>query len=108
MSEDIKSSTPDLSKILNLIMENPRLIEEISALAKRGEETAATVSEPVSDSETVETASEPTYPEPKRERTRERRAQLMSALKPYLSNERQKALDSMMTFADVLETMRGR
>ena len=104
MSDEARGA-PDLSRIVNLIMENPKLIEEISALAKGD-------GEPVSDkpqaSESEARASSPTYAEEKRSDGRERRAQLLSALKPYLSGERQKAIDSMMTFADIIDSMRGR
>ena len=111
MSEETKNGTPDLSRIVNLIMENPKLIEEISALAKQSEnenENESSDASTEAKAESVAVSAEPTYTESKRGSTRERRAQLLSALKPYLSGERQKAIDSMMTFADVLDTMRGR
>ncbi|MBR2930626.1 MAG: hypothetical protein IKC32_05290 [Clostridia bacterium] len=105
MSEEIKGKTPDLSRIVNLIMENPKLIEEISALAKSEEQKS---SEPEEQTENTATSVEPTYESSNSRSSRERRAQLLSALKPYLSGERQKAIDSMMTFADVFDAMRGR
>lgn len=95
---DERRSTPDISKIVSLIMENPHIIEEISALA--GAETEAPRVE-------EKTESIPTYKEAQTP-SRERRAQLLSALKPYLSGERQKAVDSMITFADIFDTMRGK
>jgi len=111
MSEEKKSTSPDLSRIINVIMENPKLIEEISALAKAEEEktfdeSAKEVSAPA-PAEAV-SVSEPTYSNQNNDGVRARRSQLFSALKPFLSNERQKAVDSMMTFADILDTMRGR
>ena len=68
MSEENKSGTPDLSRIINLIMENPKLIEEISALAKSdGEE-----SEKLEPTEiaTATDASNGTYSEKKRDGAR--------------------------------------
>ncbi len=104
MSEETRVA-PDLSRIVKLIMENPKLIEEISALS--GGDSGSPSEEPAaSESKTQE--SVPTYVEPKSPNGRERRAQLLSALKPYLSGERQKAIDSMMTFADIIDSMRGR
>ncbi len=111
MSEEVKNGTPDLSRIVNLIMENPRLIEEISALASKSKsEDTPKISEPepVVSEESAAISVEPTYTSANNRISRERRSQLLSALKPYLSSERQKAIDSMMTFADVFDTMRGR
>ena len=106
MSEKAKGGTPDLSRIVSLIMENPGLIEEISALAKKSEDEEAPPEENVQATE--KTVAEPTYTQRDSRGSRERRSQLLSALKPYLSSERQKAIDSMMTFADVFDTMRGK
>ena len=99
MSEEIKG-TPDLSRIISVIMENPALIEEISALATKTKEN---------DTEELgEGEATPTVAEVNTRDTHGRREQLLSALKPYLSNERQKAIDSMITFAEILDTVRGR
>ena len=108
------SGTPDLTRVINLIMENPALIEEIAALAKKDnarEETDSTAS-PVAEAEAVsasaqvpsgERASEAVVATP---RGRSPRNELLGALKPYLSNERAKAIDSMMTIADIFDMMR--
>ena len=111
MSEEAKGGTPDLSRIVSLIMENPKLIEEISTLAKKDAENAktkASLPEPAPSEDSASVSAEPTYTAKDGRGSRERRSQLLSALKPYLSSERQKAIDSMMTFADVFDTMRGR
>ena len=95
----------DLSKVVNLIMENPHLIEEISKLAKGGDTPDA------STAPTEETAGAPTqpreatYPKPD---SRGKRHELLSAMKPYLSKERAKAIDSMITIADILGLMKER
>ena len=100
----------DISTVISVIMENPKLIEEISALvstkeaqnepnenisAKPAEETVAPVEE-----------SLPTYAAPAYNRGS--RAQLLGALKPYVSKERAKAIDSMLSIADILDMMRAR
>ena len=98
MSEEIKS-TPDISRIISVIMENPELIEQISALAaEKQEETPQKDEKP---EEIVSTATIPTGAG-----IHNRREYLLAALKPYLSDERQKAIDSMMTFADILDAVR--
>ena len=102
----------DLSKVIGLIMENPALIEQISNLAKQ-----ATVEKKTDEqSEPMEEASLPKEPEePKTEPTyspiinhRNNRAQLLGALKPYVSKERAKAIDSMISIVDILDMMKAR
>jgi len=104
------SETPDVSKIVSLIMQNPSLIEQISNLAK--EEGA------IPEEEAKEVAQEPTIPEPKAEPTnaaeasvepkRLHRARLLEAMKPYLSESRSHAIDSMISIVDILEMMNKR
>ena len=98
MSEEIKG-TPDLSRIISVIMENPSLIEEISALASKKEEDSSEKADAAEPTASAESHSVDLH---------SRREQLLSALKPYLSSERQKAIDSMMTFAEILEAVRRR
>ena len=101
----------DLSKIVNLIMQNPKLIEEISALAKNYQNTSTELSE-MTPAEKKEAPSDEavvkndTYALPKPKRSR--RGELLSAMKPYLSNERAKALDSVLTIAEILDLMKER
>jgi|GEM_PF-2810466 len=102
MSEEVKG-TPDISRIISVLMENPELIEQISALAaEKKEEEEPTPAPP--EEERTETVSASAKPEASS--IHSRREQLLSALKPYLSDERQKAIDSMMTFADILDAVR--
>ncbi len=90
----------DISKIVSLIMENPQLINEIKALAEKNEsrETPQTPKQ-----ETAETSSLPTYQDSE---ITSRRRQLLGALKPYLSSERAKAIDSMLTIGDIIDIAR--
>lgn len=101
-----EGSSPDLSRIINIIMENPRLIEEISALAKASDEGgSASVSEPPRE----EVRAEPVAAQKSEPRVGTgRRGELLGALKPYLSPERAKAIDSMMTIAGILDAMKAR
>lgn len=104
----------DLGKVIGLIMENPQLIEQISSLArqksdtpKATEQTTGNVSNENIATEEVSTVSAPpTYQA--RGSSRGNRAQLLGALKPYVSQERAKAIDSMISIADILEMMRAR
>ena len=102
----------DLSKVIGLIMENPALIEQISSLARQSS-TEQKIEEPPKATEEVAVLKEDA--EPKAEPTyspiisqRNNRAQLLGALKPYVSKERAKAIDSMISIADILDMMKAR
>ena len=96
------SDTPDLGRIINLIMENPKLIEEISNLAK-GEGKAAPVARDTVPTEAPRIA-EAASAAPSR--SRKGRGELISLLKPYLSERRATAIDSMVSIAEVLKMMK--
>ena len=100
----MENKTPDLSKIVSAIMENPDLIERISALATEGQksEEATEKGEPIEDA-SVNLAND--APPLKDSSNRKR---LLYAFKPYLSTERAKAIDSMLTIADILGAMKAR
>ena len=93
----------DISRVISLIMENPKLIEEIKSLADKGEadDTAAkdTAVTPVEYEEETEPLSQPIRP-------KRRRQELLTALKPYISEERRKAVESFVTIAEILDMMR--
>ena len=99
----------DLSKIVNLIMENPKLIEEIKGLAGEAKKDDAPKEESQEVNERVaeaqETAGVLTPPESD---ARIKRHELLSALKPYVSKERGRAIESMMSLVDILDMMRSR
>lgn len=105
------SNTPDISRIIQLIMENPGLIEEISNLAKTESEGAIpeTKTEPIAPPE-PETPAVPTAPASVgvSVSNKARRAQLLCALKSYVSEERGRAIDSMLSVAEILEVMKTR
>ena len=109
----MENSSPDLSKIIGLIMENPKLIEEISALAKKSDIKAdeSVVADEVEATESFspkQEESEPTYTPASNTLGREKRSHLLGALKPYISKERGRAIDSMISIADMLDMMRSR
>ena len=91
----------DLSKIVGLIMENPSLIAEIKALAEGGEKEVEKPSE--AKEEPAEAVSVSEAPP-----ARSRRRELLSALKPYLSEERCKAVDQMISLGEILDMMRNK
>lgn len=104
------SSTPDIGKIIQLIMENPSLIEEISKLAgseeqKEVQEASPTISLP-EPTRAEESKTEPAIAAQMPQRAK--RAQLLGALKPYVSSERAKAIDSMISVAEILDMMKAR
>ena len=94
-------STPDLSRIVNLIMQNPELIEQISALAKSDQAEQAHTEEVIKEeNKTVADVSNT----PRRD-MRSHRHELLSAMKPYLSEGRRSALDSMSSILDIIDVM---
>ena len=97
----------DLSKIVNLIMENPKLIEEIRTLTEKKQDEKED-SEPTEATPTEERKedSAPVINVSTGSVDKSRRRELLSALKPYVSKERAKAIDSMLSIADVLEIMK--
>ncbi len=102
------SDTPDLSRIVNMILENPTLVEEISKMARsemQGEPEGETAAAAASAQESVSAAAD--YP-PMAGSRAEKRGMLISALKPYLSESRAKAIDSMVSVAQMLEIMKPR
>ena len=94
----------DLSKIVSLIMENPKIIEEINGLTRATEEAEeASGVESESTPPEINTVTD-TYT--KESPGRARRRDLFLALKPYVSEGRSRAIESMMSIADILDMMR--
>ena len=99
---------PDLSKIVSLIMENPEIIEQIKKLGEQKgeikEETEDTEIEKREEESDVERVSFAASENP----SKIRRKDLFSALKPYVSEERGRAIDTMMSITDILDMMRNK
>ena len=92
----------DVGKVISVLMENPSLIAEISNLVKKEEpseptETTTEVKPEISAPASVSIPS-----------AKSNRTQLLGALKPYLSEPRARAIDSMMTIADIIDMMKAR
>lgn len=110
MSEDGKSM-PDVGKLVELIMKNPQLIEQISNLANadndsNGEVGGNQISEDVIiESEQKSESETASY---NIESDAKKRSRLLYALKPYLSERRAKALDSVMTFGEIFDAMKSK
>ena len=104
----------DVTKIVDLIMKNPKLIEDIRSIAEesgdiekqneKGSEANEDISRESSDSE-ISNKNEENQVHIDKSR---RRAELLSALKPYLSSERGKTIEAMMRITDVLDMMKPR
>ena len=99
------SDTPDLSKIVNLIMQNPHLISEIQALASTADSEEAEAL-PIADE--VEKEAPKMGDSAPRVSKNEKRARLLSAMKPYLREERAKSIDTFLTIADMLDAVRSK
>ena len=101
----------DLGKIVNLIMQNPELIEQIKKLGDKGENTAEASTDDTVGGEGVASDTKEELPasvSTDRTGERSRRRELLCALKPYVSEERGRAIDSMMSIADILDVMRSK
>ena len=101
----------DIGKVIGLIMENPSLIEQISNLARQKdytpeEQQKEPPTEPYKTEQASVTTVKPSYSSTSH--SRGNRTQLLGALKPYVSEERAKAIDSMISIADILEMMKAR
>ena len=88
----------ELSKVVNMIMENPELVEKIRSLGMEKD---------VHEVEKAEIPQEKTAPviSLHNEKSSKRR-ELLSALKSFLSEDRQKSLESIMNVADVFDAVR--
>ena len=97
----------DISKIVGAIMQNPELIGKIKELASSAEppetsgvpDEAETVTHILQNSGEAGVDKEPS-------RADRRRRELLCALKPYVSKERARAIDSMLSFATVFNIIK--
>ncbi len=105
-------STPDLSKVIELIMQNPGIISEIQGLMKSEEAEAeplpAAEKEPAPEPQKIEAPPSVSAGAAPEISAKARRAGLLSAMKPYVSSERAKAIDSMLSISEILEVMKVR
>lgn len=97
------SDTPDLSKIVSLIMQNPSLIEQISALSRQSESTEEKAEK--ADTPPTDTAEPIAKEVSAAPLMRTHRQDLLNAMKPYLSENRRVAIDSMSSILDVIDVM---
>ena len=98
------SDTPDLGKIVSLIMENPDLIARIQGLAKGDGAKEA----PAPSKTEVETVAPQEVSRPAAIDQKEKRNRLLGAMKPYLSGDRARAIDSVMSVVEILDMMKPR
>ena len=92
------ADAPDLSKIVGMIMEHPEIVGQISALLSQPEEGKEAVK--------TEPTAAPVSSIPKSGR-HNNRSRLLGAMKPYLSEGRARAVDTMITVTEILESMKG-
>jgi len=98
----------DLSKIVGLIMENPSLIAEIRALADGETKSDTKPATEKAEPSAAETAAVTETVSSETAAPRSRRRELLSALKPYLSEERCRAVDQMISLGEILDMMRNK
>ena len=97
------ANTPDISRIISLIMENPQLVEQISNLAKADSDESNEKESNTQESVTTSVPPEQTADHNTKSNTR---SQLLRAMKPYLSESRGRAIDSMISISGILDAMR--
>ena len=88
----------ELNKIVGMIMENPELVEKIKAMGTAMNEAKETSKEEIIKSESADV---PTFT-PKRSK----RYELLHSLEGFLSEDRKKSLETMMTIAEVLDSIK--
>lgn len=98
--------TPDLATMVKLIMDNPTIMEQISAMTGKRAESEQPP-EPTVEERADARPSEISTPEPQRSEA-SNRSRLISAMKPYLSENRARAVESMLMVADILGGMKRR
>ncbi len=94
--KESESESADLSKVVSKIMEHPELIEQISGLLSDEKVGENAPTEPA-----VKIQAQPISENP----DGKRRQKLLGALRPYLSKERARLLDSMSAVLDLMEAM---
>ena len=90
----------ELNKIVSMIMENPELIAKIKAMGEAKAES--TVEESVTES----TDEPPKIEVPSFAPRRSKRNEILRSLESFLSEDRKKSLETMMTIADVFDSVR--
>ena len=104
------SESLDLSRVVSLIMQNPELISKISELASTPSSEQSEAEEealPLSDEPTA-LQSEPVALPVREESRHDRRSKLLSAMKPYLSAERSRTIDTMLTVIEMVDSIKRR
>ena len=97
------ASSPDISRIISLIMENPQLVEQISNLAKSETNESKEEAHNPGESTSASVSADPIMDQNIKSNTR---SQLLRAMKPYLSESRGRAIDSMLSISGILDAMK--
>ena len=97
------ASSPDISRIISLIMENPQLVEQISNLAKSETNESKEEAHNPQESTSASVSADPIMDHNAKSNTR---SQLLRAMKPYLSESRGRAIDSMLSISGILDAMK--
>ena len=100
-------SESDVGRIVDLIMQNPKLIEEIRGLAMGDDKSEKTITsgkdDPIAEPDKAEVEGQKEM-----KVIPNRRADLIGAMKPFLSEERGRTLDAMLRIGDVLDLLKAR
>ena len=88
----------ELNKIVNMIMENPELVEKIKAMGTSATEMQNEQREAIPKPEVIDM--------PNNTPKRSKRYELLHSLEGFLSAERKKSLETMMTIAEVFDSVK--
>lgn len=105
----VESATPDISRMVKLILENPGLMAQIRDAVAQDPPTDLTAqSTPAEEADEELTPVATAAPTGEDSGGAVRRQRLLKALRPYVSAERARAIDTVIALSDVLGLMRGR
>ncbi len=97
----------DISRLVSLIMDNPELVASIKKLASNTEPEGGKKDDVKQDIESADAVSEvfaktePTY----KHNGGKKRNDLLCAIKPYVSEKRAGAIDTMLSVFDIIELL---
>ncbi len=106
MENGTSNTSPDLSGLLSKVMSNPNAMHMLSSLlgGTPGEKHEEKQDVPPCECKTEEKLLPSCHKEPS---LKEKRRQLLLALKPFLSQERQQALDRILMISEALSLLQS-
>lgn len=89
----------ELNKIIGMIMENPELVEKIKAMGTAASAANSENTEDVTSRSDISNIQAPPPPRPKK-------YEILRSIESFLSEERKRKLETIMTLADAFDSVR--